>query len=162
MQRRGVALDARPVALPREGNAAGNAQRTEDAPTGEQPYLARSEAESGGFLNLVVMKNELVQHTTILPRGAGVFACQPGLAGAAYAPGQLGNGLRRDSRQASIRAGTWARRSKNRLSSPSIASSSPSIQSGGMLFHAWSMTSSGKCTTWSSQGSKSSSERTPS
>src|ERR1035437_1318993 len=67
MQRRGVALDARPVTLPREGNAIGNAQRTEDAPTGEQPYLARSQAECGGLLNLVVMKNKLVQHPLILP-----------------------------------------------------------------------------------------------
>jgi len=31
---------------------------------------------------------------------------------------------------------------------------------GGMAFQAWSITSSGKCMVWSSQGSKSSSERT--
>jgi hypothetical protein len=67
MQRHGIALYARPVAIPREGNATGNAQRTEDAPTGEQPYLARSEAKSAGLLNLVVMKNELMQHPLILP-----------------------------------------------------------------------------------------------
>jgi hypothetical protein len=71
VQCRGIPLEARPVALPREGNALGNAQRTKDAPAREQPYLSRSEAKLGGLLNLVVVKNESVQHTLILPRRAG-------------------------------------------------------------------------------------------
>jgi hypothetical protein len=55
------------VALPGEGNAIGNAQRTENAPTGEQPHLARSQGKRGRLLNLVVMKDEFVKHTLILP-----------------------------------------------------------------------------------------------
>src|SRR6185369_8968660 len=152
VQRRGIALQAGPVAVPGERNSIGNAQGTEDAPTGEQPYLSWSQAKVGGFLNLVIMQNELVQHPLILP-------CR---RSETHAPVQFGNGLMRDSRQASISVGNRARRSKSCSSSLSSASSSPSIQLGGIPFQAWSMTSSGKCTIWSSHGCRSSSDRTAS
>ena len=69
MQCGGIALHARPVAVPGEQNAIGDTQGAEDAPTGEQAYLSGSQGKVGGFLNLVVVENELVQHPLILACG---------------------------------------------------------------------------------------------
>jgi glycine oxidase len=73
---------------------------------------------------------------------------------------QFGNGFVRAERQAVISSGKRDRRSSNCSSIRSRSSSSPAIQSEGMRFQARSMTCSGKWMVWSSQGWKSSSERT--
>ena len=43
VQGRGIAVEPRPVAVPREGDAAGNTQGTEDPPAGKQTDLAGSQ-----------------------------------------------------------------------------------------------------------------------
>ena len=46
VKRRGVALDARPVAVPGEEHAIGDPQGGEDAPSGEQAHLRGRERRS--------------------------------------------------------------------------------------------------------------------
>ena len=64
-----------------EWHPIGNLQSGEHAPAGEQPELPGSQNRLGRFVNTVVVKNETVEHQTILSRSAKCYtARQMGLA----------------------------------------------------------------------------------
>jgi hypothetical protein len=58
------------MAFEGEEHAIGHSQGAENSPPGEQTHLAGGKHGFGGFMNAVVVKDETVEHATILSRGA--------------------------------------------------------------------------------------------
>src|SRR5215831_5421093 len=65
---RSVAGDPGPMAFPGKKDAVFDAEGRKDAPASEQTYLAGSKREVVGELDLVVVEDMKVEHTTILLR----------------------------------------------------------------------------------------------